>query len=58
MASYYICIIGDDGKIEDRVGVLCDDDEEAIRIAKKFADGSAVELWYGKRKITELNRNE
>lgn len=58
MASYYICIIGEDGQIKDRVGVLCDDDEEAIRIAKKFADGHAVELWHGKRKIAELNQKE
>ncbi len=55
--SYYICIIGDDGKIKDRVGLLCDD-EEAIRIAEKFADGHAVELWQGKRKIAELNQKK
>jgi hypothetical protein len=58
LESYHIRIIGNDGQIEDRVDVLCGDDEEAIRIAKKFADGRAVELWHGKRKIASLNQKE
>ena len=58
MAIYHICIVGDDGEIEDRVGVLCDDEEEAISIAKTFADGHVVELWHGTRKIVKLNQKE
>ena len=32
--GYYAYIIGDDGHIENRVEIMCDDDEEAKRCAK------------------------
>jgi hypothetical protein len=51
MAGYYAYIIGDDGHITHRVPIICADDEEAKRRAKRLVDGHAVELWQQARKI-------
>ena len=54
MAGYYAYIIGDDGHIESRVDIRCDDDEEAKRLAQKLADGHDVELWQQARKVASF----
>jgi hypothetical protein len=45
MAGYYAYILGDDGHIANRVEIICEDDAEARRCAKRLVDGHAVELW-------------
>jgi hypothetical protein len=49
--GYYAYVIGDDGHIVNRIDVLCDNDEEAIRCAERLVDGLAIELWQEKRRI-------
>ena len=44
-------IIGSDDRVENRVELLCKDDEEAIRLAKQLVGGHDVELWQLGRKI-------
>jgi hypothetical protein len=45
MAGYYAYLIGVDGRTSKRVDIVCDDDEEAKRLAKQMVDGHALELW-------------
>jgi len=55
MPGYYAYIIGTDGHIENRVEIVCKDDQEAKRLAKQVAFvGRTVELWQQARKIAEI----
>ena len=49
--DYRAYIMGPDGHIENRVELRCDDDVEAIRLAKQLVDGHDVELWQLDRHI-------
>jgi hypothetical protein len=49
--GYYAYLIGDDGHINNRVQILCNNDEEAIRCARRLVETSSVELWQEKRKV-------
>jgi hypothetical protein len=44
MQDYRAYILGPDGHIHDCVDFRCDDDSEAIRLAKQLVDGRDVEL--------------
>lgn len=54
MPGYYIYTLGDDGHVQGRVNVMCDDDEQAKRYAEQLVDGHALELWHEARKIAEI----
>lgn len=56
--GYYAYIIGDDGHIQNRVEIDCDDDKEAVRCAKRLVDGHAIELWQEARRIATLQPKE
>jgi hypothetical protein len=43
--DYRAFILGHDGHVQSRVDLLCDDEAEAIRLAKQLVDGHDVELW-------------
>ena len=45
MPDYRAYIMGPDGHVQNRVELRCDDDVEAIRLAKQIVDGHDVELW-------------
>jgi hypothetical protein len=45
MPDYRAYIMGTDGHVQNRVDLQCDDDVEAIRLAKQLVDGHDVELW-------------
>ncbi|MGE9008173.1 hypothetical protein ACO2JO_06300 [Leptospira interrogans] len=49
--GYYAYVIGEDGHIQKRVVVHCDNDEEAMRRAEQLVDGHAIELWQEARKV-------
>jgi hypothetical protein len=49
--DYRAYILGPDGRVHERVDLPCDDDGEAIRLAKQLVDGRDVELWQLNRKI-------
>ena len=51
MPGYYAYLIGIDGHIAKRVGIVCGDDEEAKGLAKQMVDGHAIELWHEARMI-------
>ena len=51
MQDYRAYILGPDGHVQNGVDVLCDDEAEAIRLAKQLVDGHDVELWQLDRKI-------
>lgn len=45
--GYSAYVIGDDGHVQNRVEVHCDDDEEAKRCAEQLVDGHAIEMARG-----------
>lgn len=45
MEGYRAYILGFDGHVRNRVDLICDDEAEAIRLAKQLVDGHDVELW-------------
>jgi hypothetical protein len=49
MPGHYAYLIGVDGHIAKRVGIVCDDDEEAKGLAKQMVDRDAIELWHEAR---------
>jgi len=51
MQGYRAFVIGVDGHIENCVEILCEDDSEAIRLAKKLVDRRDIELWQRARRI-------
>jgi hypothetical protein len=57
MSDYHAYIIGSDGHIQNRVDIRCDDDLEALRLAKQLVDGHDVELWQLDRKIETLQHH-
>lgn len=52
--GYYAYVIGDGGHISNRIEVLCETDDEAIRCAERLVDGHAIELWQETRMIAKL----
>lgn len=44
MKGYRAYILGEDGRVQNRVDPVCDDEAEAIRLAKQLVDGHDVEL--------------
>jgi hypothetical protein len=51
MHGYRAYIIGQDGRIQDRVDLFCESDDDAKERAKQLVDGHAVELWDDARQI-------
>lgn len=45
MEGYRAYILGADGRVQNRIDLLCDDEAEAVRLAKQLVDGHDVELW-------------
>ncbi len=58
MPGYYAYLIGDDDHITARVEIICDDDQEAKRLAKQLVDRQAVELWQEARKLGRFDPNK
>lgn len=58
MAGYYAYVIGHDGHIQNCLVIVCDDDEEAKRCARRLVDGHAVELWQEARKVAAFEPPE
>ena len=54
MPGYYVYIMSNDGHVQNRINVICADDEEARNRARRLIDGQAVELWLEGRKIAEF----
>jgi hypothetical protein len=54
MPGYYVYIMSNDGHVQNRINVICADDEEARNRARRLMDGQAVELWLEGRKIAEF----
>jgi hypothetical protein len=56
MPDYRAYIMGPDGHVQNRVELRCDDDAEAIRLAKQLVDGHDIELWQLDRHIETSRR--
>jgi hypothetical protein len=51
MQGYRAFVIGLDGHVENCVEIMCEDDAEARRLAKKLVDRRDIELWQRARRI-------
>ena len=51
MQEYRAYIMGLDGHVQNRVDLRCNDESEAISLARQLVDGHDVELWQLDRKI-------
>ena len=51
MPDYRAYIMGPDGHVQNRVELQCNDDVEAIRLARQLIDDHDVELWQLDRHI-------
>ena len=58
MQEYRAYIIGPNGGVQQRIDLLCPDDEAAKQRAEKLADSHDVELWQFNRRIAEFKRKE
>ena len=57
-SGYYAYAIGEDGHVQNRINVLCDDEEEAKRCAERLAGGHAIELWQEARRVAIFEPKE
>ena len=57
MQDYRAYLLGPDGRIKNRIDLVCENDEAAKRQAKQLVDGHDVELWQLGRKIGMFKRN-
>lgn len=51
MSGYYLYFLGDDGRIQSRIEIICGSDVEARAKARQLADGYSAELWQQARKV-------
>ena len=51
MDGYYVHVIEPDEHVRARIDILCDNDAEAKRLAKRIVEDYAIELWQKKRRI-------
>ena len=58
MIGYRVYLIDSDGHIQQRIDLLCEDDERAKEQAKKLVDGHDVELWQLNRRVCEFKAKE
>src|SRR5882757_35667 len=56
MQDYRAYIPGPDGHIQNRVDIVCEDDEAAKERAKQLVDGHDVELWQSARHIATFKQ--
>ena len=56
--DYRAYIMGPDGHVQNRLDVQCNDEAEAIRLAKQLVDRHDVELWQRDRKIAKFERKK
>jgi hypothetical protein len=50
-------MVGQDGRISQRIDLACEDDEAARRRASSFTDGNTIELWQNDRMIAKFPRS-
>jgi hypothetical protein len=51
MREYQAYVLGEDGHIQQRIDLVCADDDAAKKRAEALVDGHAIELWQSDRKI-------
>jgi hypothetical protein len=57
MPCYYAYLIDAGGRIAKREVIVCDDDEQAKRVAKQMTLSHAIELWQEARMIATFDRS-
>lgn len=58
MIGYRTYLIGADGHIQQRIDLLCENDEAAKEQAEQLVDGHDVELWHLNRRICAFKAKE
>ncbi len=55
MLEYRVYVIGNDGKIVERIDLECPNDAKAVLDGKTYARKNDVEIWCGQRVVTVLH---
>jgi hypothetical protein len=55
MAEYRAYVVGRDGHIQNRIDLVCVDEDAAKEQARQLVDGHDVELWQGDHKIATFD---
>ncbi len=56
MSVYKVYVLGGDGRVDAPPHVIeCDDDGEAIRQARRYAVGTAIEVWQDATLVARLD---
>ena len=56
MSGYRVYILDSSGRVEQRIDLECEDDENAKVQAEQLVDGHDVELWQLARRIAKFDR--
>jgi hypothetical protein len=56
MPEYRACLMSEDGTVLRSLQLLCPDDDTAKEYARQLADGHAIELWLGEKRIGKFVR--
>ena len=56
--DYRAFIIGEDGHVNGRVDLLCENGTEAVEKAKQLVDGDDIEFWHRDHSIARFRHNE
>jgi hypothetical protein len=55
MLEYRAYLLGPDDRIQSRVELICESEEDAKEQARQLVDGHDVELWHGDRKVATFS---
>jgi len=53
MERYTAYFLGPDGRVANRIDLVCEHEREAKERARQLAQDCAVELWQGDRRVAE-----
>jgi hypothetical protein len=56
LKEYQAYMVGEDGRISQRIDLSCENDEAARQRASGFADRNTIELWQNDRMIARFPR--
>ena len=55
MPKYHAYFIDGDGRVTQRIDLVCVDEDTAMEQAKSLVDGQPIELWEADRKIATFD---
>jgi hypothetical protein len=57
MVEYRVYTLGDDGHIVKSTPLICDDDSQALELARVMSEGHMLEIWNGEHLVARLGKD-